>query len=72
MKVLTFSASNMHRWNSVVVTLDDVDYNFGQGWLCQYSETLSSNRPAVSSLDGKTFKITNVTFDPILRDNDMS
>lgn len=65
MKVLTFTASTTHKWSSVVVTLDSVDYNFGKDYLCLYSDTLSSNRPSMTTLDGKTFTITDVSFDPV-------
>lgn len=67
-KVMTFSASNLHQWSTVVVTLDEPDNLFGVSWQCQFSDVLNPDVPRGTTEDnGKTWTFHNIKFDPILR-----
>ncbi|CBQ67365.1 conserved hypothetical protein [Sporisorium reilianum SRZ2] len=67
MKYLTFSASDMHTWSSVTVTLDEPDRLFGSSWECSNSNHLIASSPqGYSADDGKTWIFDSVKFNALL------
>lgn len=67
MKVVTFEASFMHEWSSVLVQLDEPDQHFANSWQCQVDPAFRATQPQFLTSDYKTWRISNLAYKPVLQ-----